>query len=158
MVVICSSFLSEFLIPDETAVVITGSDINIETKMGTFEDVNQNNASRMNETTGVTFIIFIGIEKKVLIAGKIPQSKPKSRDKTTETTNADRQRSIVTAICDQNKGDFISSNILKKTLCGYGAMRVDFTEKDSTYHIISSVTKDIAVYTVFFIESRNYLK
>ncbi|MBO7484572.1 MAG: hypothetical protein J6T84_00735 [Spirochaetaceae bacterium] len=127
MIVICSNFLSEFLMPDETAVVITGSDISTETKTGTFDDVNQNNANRINETTGVTFIIFIGNEKKISIAGKIPQSKPKNNDKITETTNAEIQRNIVTAICDQNNDDFISSNILEKTLCGNGAIIGEFT-------------------------------
>ena len=86
---------------EETAFVITGIHIRTATKIGTFEDVNQKSANRIKETTGVTFIIFMGNEKKASNTGNIPQSKPRNNDKNKEIAKAVKQRNMVVLICNQ---------------------------------------------------------
>lgn len=77
-----------FFMPKDTEDVSTGRVISTDTNTGTCEEVNQNSASRINETTGVALIILIGSFSTASAEALKPEREPRSIEIASERPNA----------------------------------------------------------------------
>ena len=102
------------------AVVIIGSVIKIPIKIGTVLDLNQNNVSKIRETTGVAFIIASGSLKKFSIPLFKHDKIPMERENNKERENAVRLRKIVAKRCFLKLDSVSKEKNLLNTINGSG--------------------------------------
>ena len=136
------SFLSDFVKPLATAVVIIGSVISTQTKTGTVPDLNQKSAIRIKATTGVARIIASGSSKKLLVKDESPQARPMIVPTNTVITKEIITRKKVCAKARQKDWVFTRLVAELKTLAGVGRMRGALMIRDTTIHKTRITTRD----------------
>ena len=103
-----------------TAEIITGSDMSIETAIGTDDDENAKRSTRIIATTGVALRTAIGKSKNCLNAENFPDKSPRIVPKIPVMKKDKKTRNIVCSVFSQKNAVLESSKSRRRLLENFG--------------------------------------